>query len=92
MKLNLGDKVKDTVTGFTGIAVARTTWLHGCDRVTIQPEGLTKEGKVHDNFTFDEMQLVVVKENAVKSTREGVNKTKKVTGGPQNDKSALMRN
>lgn len=92
MKINLGDKVKDSVTGFTGIAVARTTWLHGCDRITIQPEGLTKEGKVHDNHTFDEMQLVIVKVGTIKSTREGAGKTKKITGGPQNDKSALARN
>lgn len=92
MKINLGDKVKDSVTGFTGIAVARTTWLHGCDRITIQPEKLSKEGKVVDNNTFDEMQLVLVKANAIKSTREGANKTNRIAGGPQNDRSALMRN
>lgn len=45
-KINLGDKVKDSVTGFSGIAIGRTTWLHGCDRITVQPEGVDKQGKL----------------------------------------------
>ena len=45
-KIELGDKVKDTVTGFTGIAVARTNWIAGCDRIIVQPE--CKKGKQMD--------------------------------------------
>ncbi len=71
-KINLGDKVKDAVTGFTGIAIGRTTWLHGCDRLTVQPEGLNKEGKTYDNQTFDEPQLILIKARKVK---EGDHKT-----------------
>ena len=70
--INLGDKVKDSVTGFIGIAVGRTTWLHGCDRITVQPEGLNKEGKLFENQNFDEPQLEVVKPKKVK---EGNHKT-----------------
>ncbi len=75
-KVNLGDKVKDTVTGFTGIAVGRTVWLHGCARIIIQPEGVTKDGKLFDNFSFDEPQVVVIK---AAKTKEGSHKT----GGPK---------
>lgn len=75
-KINLGDKVKDSVTGFVGIAVGRTIWLHGCDRLVVQPEGVNKEGKLFENQTFDEPQLVVVKKKLVK---EGKHKT----GGPK---------
>lgn len=32
MQVNLGDRVKDQVTGFEGIAIARTEWLFGCPR------------------------------------------------------------
>jgi hypothetical protein len=60
-KIELGQQVMDTVTGFTGIAVARTKWLHGCARVTIQPP-VDKDGKVPDNNTFDELQIKVVEE------------------------------
>ncbi len=57
--INLGDKVKDKVTGFTGIAIGRTTWLHGCDRYVVQPI-VGKDGKLPENQVFDELQLEVV--------------------------------
>lgn len=63
--INLGDKVKDKVTGFAGIAIARTEWLNGCIRVTVQPDKLT-DGKVAASETIDEPQLVVVKIGQVK--------------------------
>ena len=75
-RINLGDKVKDTVTGFVGIAIGRTTWLHGCDRIIVQPEGLNKEGKIFENNSFDEPQLEVV---GAKRVKEGGHST----GGPR---------
>jgi hypothetical protein len=75
-KINLGDKVKDTVTGFVGIAIGRTTWLHGCDRITVQPTGLTKEGKVFEAQSFDEPQLEII---GKKVKKEGNHRT----GGPR---------
>ena len=71
-KINLGDKVKDSVTGFTGIAIGRTVWLHGCNRITVQPEGINKEGKVFEPHGFDEPQLIVLKKAKAK---EGDHKT-----------------
>ncbi len=35
MPIELGDKVRDTVTGFTGIAIGRAKWLYGCDRIVV---------------------------------------------------------
>ena len=61
MAINLGDTVKDRVTGFKGVAVARTEWQYGCIRITVQPDKLTKEGKLQAAETFDDPQLVVVK-------------------------------
>lgn len=69
----LGKKVKDTVTGYTGIVVARTQWLNGCVRVTVQPP-VGKDGKVPDNATFDEPQL--------KEIGKGVSEGDHDTGGP----------
>jgi hypothetical protein len=66
-KIQLGDKVKDAVTGFTGIAVAKTEWLNGCFRFTVQADKLDKEGKVLDGQCFDEPQLILVKANVVRS-------------------------
>lgn len=57
--VNLGDKVKDTVTGFEGVAVARHSYLFGCNRISVQPP-VNGEGKVPDTSTFDEPQLEVL--------------------------------
>ena len=37
-KIKLGQEVRDRVTGFKGIATARTTYLQGCDRISVQPQ------------------------------------------------------
>lgn len=90
MAVKLGDKVKDTVTGFQGIAVARTTWLHGCDRINVQPVELDKDKKPLEAVVFDEKQLIVVKAAVVASEENKKSTTK--TGGPRDDKAALRRN
>ena len=65
MAVELGDLCRDMVTGFRGIVVAKTTWLNGCSRFTVQPQGLTSDGKIFEQQTFDEPQLVVVDHCAV---------------------------
>lgn len=59
--IQLGDRVKDRVTGFTGIVVARSEYLHGCRRVGVQPEKLEKDGKPPEAAWFDEPQVDLVK-------------------------------
>ena len=54
--VQLKDKVRDTITGYTGIAIARTEWMHGCSRITIQSQEL-RDGKPVDSCTFDEPQV-----------------------------------
>jgi hypothetical protein len=78
--ITLGDKVKDKVTGFTGIAVARTEWLNGCVRISVQPEGVTKEGATFKIEAFDLEQLEVTK-----PAKAAI--APKKTGGPMPDVS-----
>lgn len=73
--ITLGDMVKDTVSGFYGIAVARHTYLNGCARITVQP-CIDKDGKLPDAPTFDEPQLVILPE-------KGVEQGDHSTGGPE---------
>lgn len=54
--VKLGQRVRDTISGIEGIVIARTEWLYGCSRVTVQPEG-AKDGKPYDYFVVDEPQL-----------------------------------
>ncbi len=73
--INLGDKVKDSVSGFSGIVTCRHEYLNGCARLSVQPP-VNKDGTLPDERTFDEPQLTVKKARAV---REGSKKT----GGPE---------
>lgn len=59
MEIVLGQEVKDTVSGFTGVAVSRHSYLAGCHRITIQPP-IDKDGKLPESQTFDETQLVAI--------------------------------
>lgn len=63
--VKLGQKVRDKITGIEGIAIGRTEWLHGCVRVTLQPQKLL-DGKVADTVTIDEPQLDVIAEKTIK--------------------------
>lgn len=63
MKIELGQKVRDTITGMEGIAVGRTVWLNGCIRISVQSQML-KDGVPLDQQWIDEPQLQVVEETA----------------------------
>jgi hypothetical protein len=56
--LVLGDHVKDSVTGFQGMIVARTQWLFGCKRAEVQPQRLDDTGSPVKSLWFDEAQLL----------------------------------
>ena len=53
----LGYMVKDKVSGITGVAVSRATYLNGCVQYSIQPQ-VKKDDKLPDQVKIDEQQLV----------------------------------
>ena len=59
-QINLGDKVRDNVTGLTGSVQGITNWLYGCRRVGVQPYGLDKDGSPIEMEWFDEPRLELV--------------------------------
>lgn len=72
----LGSKVRDKVTGYTGIAVARTEWLNGCVRISVQ--GKAAKGKLPDDTHWvDIEQVEVISKPAMKKA--------KPSGGPMPD-------
>jgi hypothetical protein len=75
--IQLGDKAKDKITGFTGVAVAKTEYLTGCTRVSLQSQEL-HEGKPVDWQSFDEDQLELIEE-----PESEVDLDVKKPGGPQ---------
>jgi valyl-tRNA synthetase len=80
MSVKLGSKVKDSLTGFTGIATARTEWLYGCTRIAIEPQEL-HDGKPIETQWFDEQRVEVVLEDKPKVSKD----SSATSGGPQKD-------
>jgi hypothetical protein len=74
MTIELGDKVKDKVSGFNGVVVSKTKYLNGCCRVGVKPQSLEK-GSTIDEEWFDVGQLEIVDKKAVSVVP-------KDTGGP----------
>jgi hypothetical protein len=62
--IELGDRVKDKITGLKGIVIGITNWLYGCQRCTVQPEE-AKDGKPAEVFHVDTPQLTIVEKRAV---------------------------
>jgi len=60
-RVKLGDLAKDSITGFKGVAIARTEYLNGCERIALQPEKLSKDGLPIEDRYFDEPQVILVK-------------------------------
>lgn len=79
--INLGDKARDSVSGFEGTVIARTEWLYGCVRYALQPNKL-KDGLPIEERWFDQaaLQLVQETEQPVAKVAGG-----RVVGGPQRD-------
>jgi hypothetical protein len=61
MEVQLGQRVKDKITGLKGIAISRSTYLYGCVRIAVQPDKL-QAGKMADPIWIDEPQLEVIGE------------------------------
>ena len=76
--IKLGDIVRDTVSGFEGVVIAEHQWLHGCKRLSVQPQKL-HDGKPIEAQCFDEPQLELVQARKVQGKRD--------TGGPRNEPS-----
>ena len=78
MKIELGDKVMDVITGYEGIAIARTEYLTGCDHIGIQSQAGKDSASIPTDWQwFDVRRIKRVKQAAVKLQSEDD------PGGPQ---------
>ncbi len=67
--MKLGDKVRDSISGFEGIAIAKSEYLHGCVSWQVEPTKLKDDGSTLKAEWFDEQRLT--------------NISKAKAGGPQ---------
>ena len=80
--IQIGDKVKDVVTGYAGIVIARTEYLNGCVQFGVKADTL-KDGAPIDAQWLDENQLIVVEAGKVPAfSRNSQNIETQRTGGP----------
>jgi hypothetical protein len=84
-KIKLGDRVRDKVSGYEGIAVARIEFLNGCTQYTIARK--LKPGQDLNPVgepSFDEVILEVIKRKVIISKEYELEEKKesKQNGGP----------
>ena len=82
--IQLGARVKDTITGYAGIAVARSEWLTGCVRVGVDKDKMDKDGNIFETLWIDDARLVILKE----PTGKLLTKEKPLEGGRSNPKQS----
>jgi len=52
--VKLGERYRDSITGFEGVATSRTEFVYGCIRVCLEGTG---DGGQPAEFVFDEQRL-----------------------------------
>ena len=83
--IKLGEKVRDRVTGFYGIAVCRTVYLFGFAKIGVQPQSFGKDGKTQEQEFFDEAALERISDGIVPSLPKPVEPETKAPGGPDRE-------
>lgn len=67
--IRLGSKVRDSITGFKGIATGRSEHLNGCVSVCIEQESVRKDSNNDPHRTemwFDEQRVTLIEEAVFK--------------------------
>ncbi len=79
MKANieLGDLVKDIVTGAEGIVMCRSDYLTGCTHMAIEQRKVKPDGSMPDWLHIDVRRLKLLKKNVIKLYLKAVD-----PGGP----------
>ena len=67
-KVELGDKVRDKVSGFVGIATSKTEFLNGCIQCDIIPK-VGKDNKPSEGICMDLNNLEVVRKGVIKKPK-----------------------
>jgi hypothetical protein len=60
-KFELGEVLKDVVTGFQGVAMGRTQYFTDCNHYGLCSQKLDKDGKIGEWVWLDETRLIRTK-------------------------------
>lgn len=77
--VNLGDEVKDTISGFRGIATGRLIFLTGCIRILVEAKN-QKVGEKPTEWWVDEQRCKIIKRASYNLPTEEI---RKAPAGPR---------
>jgi hypothetical protein len=78
--INMGDVVRDSISGFEGTVISRIEYINGCVQFAVQPK-IDKDGKLPDAQYFDMQRLERISVPTAKVTEF----TRQSVGGPQRE-------
>lgn len=73
--IELGDIVREKITGLEGVVIGKSQWLENCERLIVQPQGISKDGEPHKSHQFDIPSCELIEKGTFK-------KKLPETGGP----------
>jgi hypothetical protein len=76
--IKLGSLVKDSISGFTGIATSRTEYIYGCVHIGITATRMNISGHPIDTVLIDEQRVVVLDKRAPAVSKDSA----ATSGGP----------
>lgn len=82
MKIELGARARDGITGFEGRVTGRCEYITGCNQVLLAPP-VGEKGEARDAHWFDEQRVVLLDDGARITLDNGAN--------PGCDKAAPVR-
>ncbi len=85
MTVQLGDEVKETITGLKGTCTAVADWLYGCKRIVIQAK-MNKDGTIPEAIWTDEAGCEITKAKAIQPKPAQL---KKQPAGPRSTKEEI---
>jgi hypothetical protein len=68
-EFELGAKLRDTVSGFEGIATSKVVFLNGCVRYGLEPK-VGADGKIIEGQYFDSQQVEKVDDGLIEKVKE----------------------
>ena len=57
-KVEMGQEVRDRITGFSGFVTGICKYITGCDQILVQPRVKEKDGDFVESRWVDDMRLV----------------------------------
>lgn len=87
----LGDTVRDRLTVFEGVVIARTEWRYGCTVYTVASRQLNRDGEPPKGVPFDEGRLELVARVSDKDRQHAQEQAARSPGGPAHDAPEPIR-